>query len=374
MMDLVMRLRLALLAAGLEDNNENRNRLIRPVLRQLIDESLQLQEAARLDLAPLEEDVRNAFATLAQQNNLSPENFVELLQARGILPAAIMDQVRATLTWQMLIDRRLRRRIEVSEEDVELAFDQRMDRQSQRQSRVLELFIGFDRPEDEPEALATIEKLREQLQAGTPFPAIATQFSQSASAARGGDLGWIVAGELPQELDSVLARMGPGELSPPIRSFGGYYLIAVRNVRQGGAQPEERLRIARVVLPLQAGSDIAQEAGRIEQATRQLNSCEAASRIGDILPGAELTVAERVSPSSFPPDLRSMLGNLAIEQPSPVIQTPEGLVVLMICERRQGEGLSKERVERELEREQLNTLIRRYMRDLRRTANVDIRL
>ena len=92
------------------------------------------------------------------------------------------------------------------------------------------------------------------------------------------------------------------------------------------------------------------------------------------MPEAEATVAEQLDPKSLPPEVATLLSDLAIGEPSPLIRTPEGLAVLMICERRQGEALNKERVERDLEREQLNTLIRRYMRDLRRTANVDIRL
>lgn len=374
MMDLVMRLRLAMLSAGLEDNSENRNRLMRPVLRQLVDESLQLQEAERLDLAPQEEDVRNAFVELAGQNNLSPERFVELLQQRDILPSAIMDQVRAALTWQLLIERRLRRRVDVSDEDVDLAFDQRMNLQSQRQLRVFELFIGFDQPEDEPEALATVEQLRQQLRSGAPFPAIATQFSQAASASRGGDLGWVVPGELPEEIDSALAQMNPGDLSPPIRSFGGYYLVGLMNVRQGGEENSERLRLARIAYPVPAGNDVSQQAARLQQVTSTFGSCEAALNIRESIPEAQADLAERVNPQSLPPEIANLLNELEIGQASPVIQTPEGLAVLMVCERSRGEALSKERVERDLEREQLNILIRRYMRDLRRTANVDIRL
>ncbi len=374
MMDLVMRLRLALLSSGLEDTSENRNQLLRPVLRQLIDESLRLQEAARLDLRPQEEDVRNALVEVAQQNNLSPERFVELLQERGILPSAIMDQVRAALTWQLLINRRLLRQVDVTEEDVEFVFDQRMDRLAQRQYRVFEIFISFDQPEDEPEALATVQQLRQQLAAGAPFQAIASQFSQAASANRGGDLGWVIPGELPEELDSALLQMNAGDLSPPIRSFGGYYLIGMMDQRQGGDEQVERLRLARMAFPVQAGSNLNQVAARVEQATAQLNGCESTAGIVDAIANAQVSIAEQVNPNSLPQEIRGLLDSLEIGQASPLIQTPEGIAVLMICDRQRGEALSKERVERDLEQEQLNILVRRYMRDLRRSANVDIRL
>ncbi len=374
MMDLVMRLRLALLSSGLDDTNENRNRLLRPVLRQLIDESLRLQEAERLDLRPQEEDVRNAFVEVAQQNNLSPERFVELLQQRNILPTAIMDQVRAALTWQLLINRRLRRQVDVTDEDVDFVFDQRMHRQSQRQFRVFEIFISFDQPEDEAEARATVEQLREQLNAGAPFRALASQFSQAASANRGGDLGWVIPGELPEELDAALAQMNAGDLSAPIRSFGGYYLIGLMDERQGGDEQLERLRLARMVFPLQAGGNLRQFAAQVDQATSQLEGCQSTAGIGAVIDNAQVNVAEQVNPRSLPEEVRGLLDTLEIGQPSPIIQTPEGFVVLMVCDRQQGEALSKERVERDLEQEQLNILVRRYMRDLRRTANVDIRL
>ena len=50
-------------------------------------------------------------------------------------------------------------------------------------------------------------RLVEQIRGGTPFPQLAQQFSQSPTAAQGGDLGWVVKGDMEPELDAIARRV-----------------------------------------------------------------------------------------------------------------------------------------------------------------------
>ncbi len=63
---------------------------------------------------------------------------------------------------------------------------------------------------------------------------MARQFSQSPTAAAGGDLGWVYEGQLPGELDNALQPMEVGQVSTaPIRSTGGYYILGLRERQEG---------------------------------------------------------------------------------------------------------------------------------------------
>jgi hypothetical protein len=95
------------------------------------------------------------------------------------------------------------------------------------QSHVAEIFLAVDNPSQDAEVRALAEKLTEQMKQGARFSAIAQQFSQSATAAVGGDMGWLRPGSAAPDLAAAVAPLKPGELSPPIRTNSGYYLLLV---------------------------------------------------------------------------------------------------------------------------------------------------
>jgi peptidyl-prolyl cis-trans isomerase SurA len=85
--------------------------------------------------------------------------------------------------------------------------------------------------------------LIEQLRQGGNFAGLARQFSQSATANLGGDLGWIKAEDLSEELNRVLTSMQPGQISPPIRTLTGFTILALRDQRQNTTTEVDRDRI-----------------------------------------------------------------------------------------------------------------------------------
>jgi peptidyl-prolyl cis-trans isomerase SurA len=204
-LDLDMRLKLAILAIGQPDSPQLRKRLITQVIRTLIDERLQSQEAERLDITVADEQVDAAAAEIAQRNKLSDEAFAAMMQSRGIIPNAFREQIRSQLRWSQLVARRLRPSVEVSEDEVEEVVRRITASRGLKQRRVSEIFLAVGTALEEDEILVNAQRLIEQLRAGGSFPSLARQFSEAASAARGGDLGWIQEGQLPEELDSTLS-------------------------------------------------------------------------------------------------------------------------------------------------------------------------
>jgi len=242
-LDLLMRTRLAILGAGAQDTPQVRQRFARQVLRRLIDERLQLQEASRLDISVTDQQVGDAVAGLAKQNNMTQEQFVGLLERRQILPNYLGDQVRAQLTWQLFVQRRLRPSVVVTPEEVEEVVNRISSQQGGIERRVGEIFLSVESAAQEQEVRQNAEKLFEELQKGGNFTGLARQFSQSASASLGGDLGWLPVGELPSELETTLTQMRPGTVSPPIRTLTGFYILLLREVRETNKNNIDRERI-----------------------------------------------------------------------------------------------------------------------------------
>ncbi|HEY9550360.1 MAG TPA: SurA N-terminal domain-containing protein, partial [Kiloniellaceae bacterium] len=96
-LDLTMRLQLAIVAAGVDDSEDLRRRLTPQVLNSLIDERLQIQEAQRLDIQVTDLQVAAALEQIAQQNNMTEGQFLTMLRNRGVIPTTLIDQIRAQI-------------------------------------------------------------------------------------------------------------------------------------------------------------------------------------------------------------------------------------------------------------------------------------
>lgn len=242
-LDLAMRVQLAIVAAGVDDTQEVRRRLTPQVLRGLIDERLQLQEAKRLDISVTDDEVAVALDQIARQNNMTEGQFLTMLRNRGIIPTTLIDQIRAQLAWRSVVLRRIRPQVVISSEEVEEVANRLSSRQGAIERRVAEIFIPVETAAKEDEALNNANRLLQELRRGANFAGLARQFSQSGTASLGGDLGWVQDGELDEELNKALAQMGPGDISPPIRTVSGFHILLLRDMRKNQGESIDRARI-----------------------------------------------------------------------------------------------------------------------------------
>ena len=375
MLDLDMRLRLAILATGQQDNRQLRDRITAQVIRGLIDEQLQEQEAKRLGITIADEEVTKAAEEIAQRNKLTIEKFTNLLESRGILPEAFFDQVRGQLTWNSLVARRLRPTVQVSDEEVEEVVRRIAANRGARQRRVLEIFLAVDTALQEDEVRRSAERLFEQLRAGASFRSLARQFSESATAAGGGDLGWIQEGQLPEEIDKALGQMRPGMLSRPIRTLSGFHILLLREERQASLG-DVTLNLKQVLIAIPSGASEEQRraaAERAGQVRQRITGCAGLDQLAGEIGSPGSGDLGTVKLSDLPAPIRDAVMALPIGQPSQPVSLSGGLSVLVVCDRAES-GIDRNRIQERLTAQRLDMLSRRYMRDLRRNANVDIRL
>ena len=204
----------------------------------------------------------------------------------------------------------------------------------------------------------------------------------------GGDLGWIRAEQLSPDIAKAVDKLRPGELSPPIRTGPGYYLMLVLDRRSGSAgggsggggdAEDTALRIVQVVFPLPPQANEAAKRAAVAEAQNTkavAKNCEDMLRIGSEK-APQLSSEGTVRLSQIAPQMRSLVLGLGVGQPSQPILQKNGVGVIMVCEKKAAGGPAalptRDEVAESLMRQRLDTLARRYMRDLRRTAFVDVR-
>ena len=215
--DLDQRVRMVLSTTGGAQNAAAQQRMRESVLRTLIDEILQLKEAERVKLKISEKDVDDALDRIAQQNNTSRDSILKSLAANGIDPATLRVQIRAEVAWSQIVEGALAPRVKITDADVDAEMARIQAGASKPQFLASEIFISVDGPQDEGRARRTIEQIFQQLQTGTNFQQLAQQFSESATGARGGDLGWVQDEDVPREVWTEMQRMRVQTVSPPRR-------------------------------------------------------------------------------------------------------------------------------------------------------------
>ncbi|HEX5452432.1 MAG TPA: peptidylprolyl isomerase [Stellaceae bacterium] len=378
MFDLVSRVRMVMISSNIPDTPENRKRLSPQVLRQLIDEKLEMEEAKRQNVRATDDEIRSALHQIEKQNNMQEGQLNQFLQARGLDRTALVDQLTASIVWAKLVRRMASQTIEISDDEIDAAMKQLKEHANDPQSRVAEIFLSVDNPAQDAEVKQLADRLSQQMRQGARFSAVARQFSQSASAAVGGDLGWLRPNQLPPALGKVVAGLKPGELSPPIRAAGGYYLMLVLERRSGsGDAPGETYDIVQVVFPLPPSANEAARSAilrEIETVRAGAKDCPSMLAIGK-QKAPQLSSEGKLKASQISPKMRSLIDSLPIGQPSQPIVQKNGVGVIMVCGKAKADGkATREQVTESLLKQRFDTVARRYLEDLRRAAYVDVRV
>jgi peptidyl-prolyl cis-trans isomerase SurA len=374
--DLAMRVALLLATTGQENTPENRQRAAPHVLRMLIDEKLKMQEAKRLNVQVTRAEVDQALTDISRQIGVAPQDLPRLLARGGVSISAMMEQVEAEIAWVKAVSQQTEARGTVSDEDVDAQIQRIEERAGRSEFRIAEIVLPFDDTRTEAEIEALGRRIMDQLRQGVAFPVLARNYSEAASAAVGGDLGWLDLEQLPLELQTPVSNLTPGEAVGPIKTLTGYYIVLMIDRRTaqgidggGGAVTLQQISIAG------AGSG-QEDVSRLRELTRNAQSCgdlEAAARN---TAGASSKRLDMLELSEMDPILRERVQGLEVGQPSEPFESEGSVAILMVCERTGASPPAqlRERVRRSLVNERLEANAQRMLRNLRREAFVDVRL
>ena len=379
--DLRARMQVVVVSSGLRPTPQLRKRLSQQVLRSLIDEQLQLQEAKKRNVRVSEKDMRGRIAMLEKQNRIPAGSLDSFLKKIGIPREALMKQIRAQITWQKLVRRTILPRVSVGEDEIDETLQRLRERKGQVEYLVSEILLTVDQPQRESEVRRTAERLLEELGKGAKFDAIARQFSQTASASVGGELGWIQETTMNSELRQIISRMKEGETAGPVRTLAGmqiFYLAKKRKILSASSN-DTIVDLQRILLPLRkeftkddikAQLNLAQTLGdTVADCNDHLRAAGEAKSVGSAKLG-------KVRLGNLSKIIRGAIEKLPVGKASTPIRTKEGVAIFMVCSRKEAESNlpSRKQIADRMRAERIDVLARRYLRDLRAAAIVDLRV
>ena len=381
MLDLLARIKIAAVSSGLSDSPENRQQLMQPVLRTLIEEQLKVQEAKRQGIEVSPEELNNGMQQVEQQNGLLPGELDQWLASVEIPYEFFKRQIESQILWGKYVATRLRPRVIVSEEDITAEMNQQQASRGNPEYLISRIDLYFGDAEEPEEVYSTALRLVQQTRSGANFGAMADQFSQSRMGGAGGDIGWVREDQLRFEFVQVVPQMLVGAISNPVRTLEGVHIIHVRERREVLAPDPSRIRLhlIQITLPLPSGSSEKVSTSQFEFAheiARDVQGCEDMSTLVEELNSSDSGDMGWVLLSDLPNLFRRSLLDLRIGFLSQPVRSEFGIHLLMICDRDdldQGQD-ARDRVKARLEEAQLEALGNRLLRDLRRSAFVDLRV
>lgn len=245
-LELADRVRLALISTQLPDDPDTVRRLGQQVLRALIDETLQKQEARRLNIEVSQAEIDQAVQRIAERNNITTAQLGDMLARSGSSLAALRSQLATQITWYKVLGREVRPRVVVTDEQIDLAVARGMPSQvrrgdvGDREYLLSEIVLPVYAPDQEQSVMDDARELVRALRNGASFSGVAREVSVSPSAESGGDLGWIPGNVVSDEIKAALASLESGQISEPVRTAAGVQIFFAREIRTaaGGAPVE----------------------------------------------------------------------------------------------------------------------------------------
>lgn len=378
--DLEQRFRLLGLAARLPAAGDARRRLTEEVLRAMIGERLQVQEARRLNLDVTEAEIQEQWADIERRSRMGRGELLRALRQRGVDPKSLEDQLRASVAWGKVVGRAVAPQIRVSDSEVDEVLKRYKDNKDRWQYRVQEIFLPVDRPEFDAQGQRAAQQVLALLRGGANFEAVARQFSQTGTASAGGDMGWLFEGQLEPEIERTVKQLKSGQIAGPVRSIGGYYVIRLADRRTfGGTSPDVKtIALAQVIfgiprtrLPAEVKA-VQDKAAKIAASAKTCEELVALSKDA----GAEARIVPDVVLERAPAPMRALVGPLKEGQMTKPVAGALEITLIMRCpDSLRTAGVPREKEIREaLQQQRLRAFADRYLKELRRSAFVDIRV
>lgn len=216
--DIQNRINAFLMTTRIPFNEQTKGMIVQRVTHAAIDEKIKLQAADKDKIIISDKDIDNSIRAFEKNNSIPAGELKNILKEAKVSMSSFRTQMKSDLAWVRLIKNKMRTENTLTQKEIEAALADAHKDLSTTKYQVSEIFIKKDKAKD-------IQNLVANLRSDNRFELYAMQFSDSASASNGGNLGWINEGKLPSSLEKVVKQLQPGGISNAVQLNDGYYIM-----------------------------------------------------------------------------------------------------------------------------------------------------
>lgn len=367
--DVDQRVDLFFATSGIKKTPQMNERMREQVLRSLVDEKLQLQEAKRVEIKIEGDEITRRMESLAGESSMTLDGIKSFLDENKIEAEALEGQLHAELAWRQFVRRSFGGRVKVGDQEIDEQYNKAVRAVNQTRYLVSEILLNLDSFANEQQVAQVSNEIVKQLQSGVDFAAVARQFSIAPTASRGGQLGWITTEQLDARLGTVLRQMQPGQISRPIPTNAGITILALADKRAGGSDPtKNKFDI------LTVGFSKDTKVSRIDKFIADFRTCRSAQASAKKLNATAKRTGLREW-RALPDPMAVAVRDLEAGKLSSPLTTSDGTSLFIVCDRKDNIGvdISREAIADNIYSQRVAMMARRHLRDLRRDAVVEYR-
>ena len=369
------------MVTNLEDTAQNRAQIRQDATQMLIDEILKLDAAAALDPTLTQRSRETAHKLVDENFAANGKTGSQRLREQGVDSSNIQQKFITDIVWGEFIRFKFQTKFAELDTIVDkvLARIEANARQPQVKLSEIILLPEPNRPLDRTLFLAN--EIIKAVNNGANFNAIAKQYSASGTATNGGQLGWVMLDQLPDDIQDQVKMTKIGAVSAPLQRDGLIILIRNEGSRQDGvADPsQDIITLARAVYPLSkdaSNADKLEAAAKLERDTASINSCDGLVALNQDYGSGIQGLIKNISLGSFNRPLQALVNELKASVPSKPLSFTEGISVFMLCDRISPKITLPSRDELlRVEFDKIfGSLSERYLLQLRRSAIIETNL
>jgi len=359
--------------------------LERQMLERMIMDHAQFAYAKENGLRIDDPQLDQAIGRIAANNKMSMAEFRAALEKDRIGYAEFREEIRGEMIMARLREREVESRLVVSDSEIDNYLANQAASGGGDEYHLAHILLRA--PESvTPEQLQKLRQRAEQAlakaRAGDNFAELTATFSDAPDALQGGDLGWRPLDRLPTLYAEAAAKLPDGGISELLRSSAGFHIVKLVGKRGGNApasvmQTNARhilIRVNEVVSEAEARHRLQTVRERIVNGMDFAEQARVFSQDGSAAKGGDLGW---LNPGDTVPDFERAMDALKPGELSPVIQSPFGMHLIQVIERRERD-VSAERqrsVARQAIRERkLDDAYQDWLRQLRDRTYVENRL
>lgn len=338
-------------------------------LDQLVNERLQVREAAKAGISASEEDIKAGIEEFAARGNLTGEQFLQLLAQGGIAPETFRDFVAAGVTWRSFVQANFAPLVSISKAEIAIAMGE-----AEPDPGVRVLLNEIALPAGDPATRRASQKRAERLVGldEEAFRDAAKRFSIARTRNAEGEMNWVDVSALPPAIGTAVRGLRPGQTTRalPVEDQIRIYYMRDREEVKGGT-PATVVDYAALLL---AGGPTSANLAAAEKIRADVTGCDDLYEYGRGLPPEQL-IREQVREAAVPAPFGAELALLDPGEISTRVTTSGGaLAVLMLCAR--GNELprstTREMVAAQLRSSRAAAMAQSYLDELKANAKIEI--
>lgn len=381
-LDLKERMRLVIAMTGREPTPDVMAKVRKKVLRTLVDESLKIQEAERFSIMVGQDDIDGAIGRIERAQKKQPGSMEAFVERKGASADALRQQIKGEVAWTKLLSRKVRRNVKIADDEVFRAQQRLASGKKIEELQIASVILPVTDPTKKQEIFAVAADIRSQLLAGRNANELLKGYKERATI-EFGPITWVQREMVHPSIGNALSGLDVGQISNPVETPSGYQIVRLLDKRVRSTAPKGNAEVAlkQIVLKLD-DSDSNYEVGVMMDVAKSVakypGSCMQKGIAGvESFEGLDINVNYiRTTLSNMSPQIRPMVEQLHVTQITEPFAAPDGIHMLMMCERIDMPAPLPDRAEvrQRLFEEKLDLEAEKYLRGLRREAFIDVRL